>query len=474
MEKITTRAAFGLFIAAIIIMIMLPPFYLQAATFPFSYLENVRYSSSKDCTRVVFDLSAATRFQDHLSDDQQSVFIMLEDCKDRGLKKTMMLNKSPLVKQVQINTHEKPRSSLIVQISLRQMADYKIFTLKPDLGKPHRIVMDFFEPKQSPKTMPKTAEAGPKLDETEKNRSQGEKEIKEEPRAESKRPPGSSEQAENTRQKDGHKKTGGKKVIVIDPGHGGEDPGAISSSGTREKDIVLQLAREIKSYLNQNFPDIQVYLTRDGDYFIPLRKRILIAHQHQADLFISLHTNASRKPEVQGASVFYLSETGASDRASRLLAARENSSDLIAGVKFSKDKEVNTILIDLVQTYTTSESIRICQTALDSLEASGFHNKGVKCANFAVLKSPSIPSALLEIGYITNSQDEKKLTSRTDQQQIARQIARSAIDYLLGKEQEEPPPAPSQMPGMSSQMNIDSRAKAEIKATTGSGKIQRE
>ncbi|MEW6379394.1 MAG: N-acetylmuramoyl-L-alanine amidase [bacterium] len=438
MKDVTVKTAFGF-----IVTVTLAFCSLTAAASSPSYLKDVRYSSSPNgSTRVVLDLSQAISFTSQLADDQQSVFIVLKDCEDRSHKDAMML-KSPLVRQVRINNQEESRS-LVVRISLNRMVDYKIFTLKPELDKPHRIVLDFFQPKDHQELQPKVTEvepgdigakpggigAEPKVIGVEKNHEQGDNDGRGKGDRDIKQ--------ENIKREESNTRAGKKKVVVIDPGHGGEDPGAIGSNGTREKDVVLQLARELKSYLNQHFPEIQVHLTRDGDYFIPLRKRILIAHRHHADLFISLHANASRKKDVQGASVYYLSETSASDRASRLLAARENSSDLIAGVKLSKDKEVNTILIDLVQTYTTSESIRICNATLDGLHSSGFHNKGVKCANFAVLKSPSIPSALLEIGYITNRQDEKKLISQEFQRQIARQIGKSVWVCLMGGMHEEP------------------------------------
>lgn len=386
MKELTLKAA--LFIGAAIIFIFTSP----AAASTFSRLVNVRYSSSNGCTRIVFDLSKDTNFKNYLSDDQQSFFIELLDC-DNISKKGSIPLKNSLVKQMKINSKEDPRG-LLIRISLDQPADYKIFSLKPGLNGHHRLVVDFSESKKS--------------------------------RQEEKPKPSCLEVKDK------------KRIVVIDPGHGGEDPGAVSCTGTKEKDIVLQIARDLKNDLEQKAPHIQVHLTRDGDYFIPLRNRIKIARQYRADLFISIHTNASIKKEVQGASVFYISETGASDKASDLLAARENSSDLIAGVKLSEDKLVNTILIDLVQTYTINESIQVCNATLKGLQNSGFQSQGIRCANFAVLKSPSIPSALLEIGYITNRQDEEKLLSKKFQQQIVQQLSESVMTYLAKGEKEEP------------------------------------
>ena len=385
-------------IAAMIIFIFFLTSPAAASVSP--NLIDVRHSSSHGYTRLVFDLSKPARFKHYLSDDRQSLFIELLNCDNRENKDSISL-KGSLVKQVNIKSKEAPRG-LLIQVSLNQPADYKLFTLNPGLSRSYRLVVDF---------------------------SGSEKKRQEE-----KSKPASIVKKEEKK----IAVTAKKKVLVIDPGHGGEDPGAVSCNGTKEKDIVLRIARDLKDYLEQKAPHIQVYLTRDGDYFIPLHNRIKIARKYGADLFISLHTNASKKKEVQGASVYYISETGASDKASDLLAARENSSDLIAGVKLSEDKLVNTILIDLVQTYTINESIQVCNATLKGLLSSGFQNQGIRCANFAVLKSPSFPSALLEIGYITNRQDEEKLLSKKGQQQIVQQLGESVMTYLANGEEEKP------------------------------------
>jgi N-acetylmuramoyl-L-alanine amidase len=417
MKKLTIKAT--LYITAVIII----AFFLNplAAASVSSQLVNVRYSSSKKCTRIVFDLSKATRFKKYLSDDQQSLFIELLNC-DNAAQKDLITLKDSFIDQVKIDCKKNP-CGLLIRISLEQPAGYKLFTLKPDITSPYRLVVDFSEPKSHPGEKPKSAGLGKSVS-TEKSTGLGKSARREKSVA--------------TGKSGGMEEKDKKRIVVIDPGHGGVDPGAVNRDGTQEKDIVLQIARELKNYLEQRAPYIQVHLTRDGDYFIPLRNRIKIAQKYRADLFISIHTNASTKKEVHGASVFYISETGASDKASDLLAARENSSDLIAGVKLSEDKLVNTILIDLVQTYTINESIQVCNATLKGLLESGFQSQGIRCANFAVLKSPSIPSALLEVGYITNQHDEEKLLSKKIRQQIALNLAQSVMTYLPAGEEEEP------------------------------------
>ena len=365
-------------------------FFTPPTSFAYSKLKNIRFSSTNTRTRIVFDLSAPTSFKDRLSKDQKTLLIELKNCQNISQRNTIKLQNG-LIKTIQLK--KQSRSHLSIQMALKETSTtYKIFSLKPSQGKPNRIVIDF----------------SPLIHQPKKNKSLS-----------------------------NPQKKSRKKIIVIDPGHGGQDPGAIGYKGIKEKDIVLKIAKELKTLIDRTIPDTRTYLTRKGDYFIPLHQRVGIAQQYQADLFISLHINASKKKYIEGASVYYLSETGATDKAAELLAARENSSDLIAGINLSKDKLLNTILIDLVQTYTINESIRLCQTFIEGLQSAGFHNEGIKCANFAVLKSPSIPSVLLEIGYITNRKDAKKINSQKYQKHIARQLVSSLQGYFKkGKEEQ--------------------------------------
>lgn len=362
---------------------------IPATSFAYSQLKKIRFSSANSKTRVVFDLSGATSLEDYLSRDKKTLTIELKNCRNTCSQKTLKPKKA-LIKSIQIKKQAK--SKLLIQMSLQKMnITYKIFSLKPFQGKPHRIVVDFSPLKNQPK----------------KNTSVSK--LKEKSR---------------------------KKIIVIDPGHGGQDPGAIGYRGIKEKDVVLKIALELKKLIDAKIPNTKTYLTRKGDYFIPLHERVKIAQQYQADLFISLHINASKKKYVNGASVYYLSETGATDKASELLAARENASDLNAGINLSEDKLLNTILIDLVQTYTINESIRLCQKCMAGLKKAGFHEEGIKCANFAVLRSPSIPSVLVELGYVTNRGDAKKINSRKNQKYIASQLI-SSINGYFKRDKEE-------------------------------------
>ena len=216
-------------------------------------------------------------------------------------------------------------------------------------------------------------------------------------------------------------------TIVIDPGHGGKDPGAIGRNGTKEKTVVLSIAKTLMNKLN-SIPNVRVVMTRDGDYFIPLRKRLSIARKYKADLFIAIHADAYFERDAQGASVYALSQHGASSEAARWLAERDNYSEL-DGVELKsltdRDPILRSVLVDLAQTATISDSIRIGNHVLDALERiTPLHHSHVERAPFVVLKSPDIPSILVETGFITNPKEEKRLTNPHYQDEIANALKR--------------------------------------------------
>ncbi len=226
-------------------------------------------------------------------------------------------------------------------------------------------------------------------------------------------------------------------VIAIDAGHGGEDPGAIGQKKTREKDVVLRIARELKKAIDAE-PGMQGVLTRDGDYYIPLRGRYEIARKARADLFISIHADAFKKRSVKGSSVFVLSPRGASSEFARLLADSENASDLVGGVTLSdKDDMLASVLLDLSQSATRQASNKVASDILGSLKRTGkIHKPHVGRANFMVLKSPDVPSVLVETAFISNPGEEKRLTEKEFQQRMARAITRGVRDYFYSS----PPP----------------------------------
>ena len=220
-------------------------------------------------------------------------------------------------------------------------------------------------------------------------------------------------------------------TIALDAGHGGEDPGALGGNGTQEKDVTLAIARKLKERIDRE-PNMRAVLTRDGDYFIPLQMRVHKARRVNADLFVSIHADAFIKPHARGSSVFALSERGATSAAARWLARRENEADLIGGVNFDvKDRYLKQTLLDLSQTATINDSLKLAKAVLSELgEVNTLHKSNVEQAGFAVLKAPDIPSILVETAFISNPQEEAKLRNETYQTKLAEALMQGIKRYL--------------------------------------------
>ncbi|MDX3904449.1 MAG: N-acetylmuramoyl-L-alanine amidase [Pigmentiphaga sp.] len=220
-------------------------------------------------------------------------------------------------------------------------------------------------------------------------------------------------------------------TVALDPGHGGEDPGAVGRGGTREKDVVLKIARGLKAKIDAQ-PNMRAMLTRDGDYFVPLHVRVAKARRVQADLFVSIHADAWIKPNARGSSVFALSERGASSSAARWLAAKENASDLIGGVNIgSHDKQIARVLLDLSTTAQINDSLKLGRVVLDELSnINRLHKPHVEQAGFAVLKAPDIPSILVETAFISNPEEEKRLSDDAYQGRMATAIMQGIQRYF--------------------------------------------
>ena len=220
-------------------------------------------------------------------------------------------------------------------------------------------------------------------------------------------------------------------TIALDAGHGGEDPGAIGKRGTLEKNVTLSIAKRVKAQLDEE-PNMRGYLVRDGDYFIPLGSRVAKARKVSADLFVSIHADAFINPEARGSSVFALSENGATSAAARWLAKRENDADLIGGVNIDvKDKYLKQTLLDLSQTATINDSMRLGKAVLGELGGvNKLHKAAVEQAEFAVLKAPDIPSILVETAFITNPEEEARLTDEDYQDKMAAAIVSGIKRYF--------------------------------------------
>ncbi|MFO1396399.1 MAG: N-acetylmuramoyl-L-alanine amidase [Burkholderiales bacterium] len=220
-------------------------------------------------------------------------------------------------------------------------------------------------------------------------------------------------------------------TIAIDPGHGGEDPGAIGRRGTYEKNVVLAIAQKLKARVDAE-PGMRAMLTRDDDYFVPLAQRVQKARRVQADLFISIHADAFREPTARGSSVFALSESGATSAAAKWLAQKENQADLIGGVDLERrDPVLARTLLDLSQTAQIADSLKVGRQVLDGIGThNALHKNSVEQAGFAVLKAPDIPSILVETAFISNPDEELKLRSEKHQKKFADSIHEGVVRYF--------------------------------------------
>lgn len=234
----------------------------------------------------------------------------------------------------------------------------------------------------------------------------------------------------NTHSKPKAKKSGARRIVVLDPGHGGIDTGAIGGNGSKEKHVVLAIAKNVRAILRSK--GIDARLTRTGDTFIPLYDRVEIAHKHGADLFMSIHADGFTNPSAAGASVFALSNRGASSAMAKYLSERENAVDELAGKKATdKDHLLQQVLFDLVQTDTIKNSLTLGSHILKQIKpVHRLHSKHTEQAAFVVLKSPSVPSVLVETSFITNPAEEKLLGTAAFRQKIASAIASGVISYF--------------------------------------------
>ncbi len=220
-------------------------------------------------------------------------------------------------------------------------------------------------------------------------------------------------------------------IVALDPGHGGEDPGAIGPGGTREKDVVLQIAHRLRDRINQQ-PNMRAFLTRDSDFFVPLGTRVDKARRVQADLFVSIHADAFFTARPQGASVFALSDKGATSSAARWIADKENSADLVGGLNVkAKDAQVQKAMLDMSTTAQINDSLKLGSAMVGEIGNVGkLHKATVQQAGFAVLKAPDIPSVLVETAFISNPDEEAKLRSEDYQNQLADALMRGINRYF--------------------------------------------
>jgi len=367
-----------------IFTILLNPAAVRAAT-----ITDIRFWSAPDHTRVVLDLTEPIQYETSSQENPPQSQLELKGATLLTQKKEIEVN-DPYLTKIGLTKPAKGKIRLIFY--QKRPLNVTIFPLKPYQDKPHRLVIDLVDLAQEKK-----------------------------------------EQEERQRQKEIRPK--GTKIVVIDPGHGGEDPGAVGPRKTMEKDIVLKVGEKLSHLFSQD-KEIQAYLTRRGDYFIPLEQRIKIAREYGADLFVSLHTDGSFNPQARGSSVYCLSLTGATDEAAKILADKENMSNVLGGaflrpVSITKDPNLNQILLDLMQNNSMKESFRFAELFLEGVKSIN-HLKypSYRQANFIVLKAPDIPSALVEMAFITNKEDERLLNRKEFQEKMATTLAVAIRRYF--------------------------------------------
>ena len=353
-------------------------------------VDNVRIWAAPDSTRVVFDISGPVKHKQFTLTGPNRTVI---DIKNSRINQINTQPKS-LDKYLKgIRTAKRNKNDLRIVLDLKKPIKYEIFQLRPNKRYGHRLVIDLFdtEIKQAKK-----------------------EDIKREIKKEIQKP---------SKLRD--------VIIAIDAGHGGDDPGAIGPSGVYEKDVVLKLAKNLANDINKE-RGMRAVLIREGDYYIKLRNRIIKAREHRADLFISIHADAFRDPRVRGSSVYVLSNKGASSEAAKWLAEKENSSDLVGGVSLDdKDDLVASVLLDLSQTASLEASIDVSTHVIKGLRKVGkVHKRNVQSAPFAVLKSPDIPSILIETGFISNPSEEKNLADSGYRKKMSKAILQGLKGYF--------------------------------------------
>ena len=344
---------------------------------------NIRHWSAPDHTRVVIDTTEDPIYK--VEKDDKKISLEIDDAVYAKTTHRLISLRKPGIDRIVVT--QCPENRVVIELFLTEHTDAKVFKLQQVEDKPYRIVVDVVLPEIEKKE---------------------------------------SEEREKT------KVALKKKIVVIDPGHGGDDPGAVGRLGTYEKHVVLAISRRIRDVLNKK-KGYRAFLTRDGDYYVPFKKRLKIAREYHADLFISIHADAERTRQAAGASVYSLSIKSASSEAARILARNENLADIVGGVangEVIKD-ESDPIILNMFQTATMNTSRTFGYTLLHNMSA--IHRikfANVQEAPFMVLKLPEVPSVLIETAFISNPREEKLLRSPKFQKELAGTIADSAVEFL--------------------------------------------
>ncbi|QJQ97075.1 MULTISPECIES: N-acetylmuramoyl-L-alanine amidase [Halomonadaceae] len=392
-------------------------------------VENIRLWAAPDHSRLVFDLSSAASASVFTLDSPDRLVIDLDDMGMQADPAGINLEGSAISA---LRTGVRDGSGLRVVLDLKRQVEPRHFILAPNEQYGHRLVVDLEYPGESAVQDPiDPIEAMIRDQEMAAERARAEaspqQRVEEQAAA-------ALQQAQPHPRRD--------IIIAIDPGHGGEDPGAIGPSGTREKDVVMDISRRLQRLVD-GAEGFKAVMIRDGDYYVGLRQRTKIAREQKADFFVSIHADAFDSARPNGSSVYALSQRGATSETAQWLAESENSADLIGGVDGSlslrdKDEVLRGVLLDLTMTATLNDSLAIGGQVLDQLgRVNRLHKSRVEQAGFMVLKSPDIPSLLIETGFISNPDEERRLRDPGHQQKLADAIFGGLQDHF----RRNPPPA---------------------------------
>lgn len=382
----------------------------------FSYsADNVvatRIWPSPEYTRITLESSSLLQYDQMILQNPERIVIDLKKIYlGKALEKltTQVKEDDPSIKSIRVGQFN-PDVSRIV-IDLKGTAKVKVFSLDPIKPYKHRLVVDVYPDNYDAlasllKQLQSETYKGPTDIVVQEKKDKKEIGVNKQPKPE-------------------------PIIVAIDPGHGGEDPGAIGKRGTKEKVITLQISKKLKKLIDAE-KNMQAILVRNGDYFVPLATRVRKAREAKADIFISIHSDAFRKRSVSGSGVFALSDRGASSAFAKFLANNENEADLIGGVSIDdKDPILAKTLLDLSQSATINDSLRLGkQVLLEIKKVNKLHKKYVEQAGFAVLKAPDIPSILIETAFISNPKEEKNLRSTAFQNKLAKSILFGIKNYI--------------------------------------------
>ena len=360
-------------------LLLVSPLFTLPFAVSATQIRNARLWRSDDKLRVVFDLSGPVQYKTFSLSAPERLIIDLSGAGLSGDFSQLMLKGSGITS---IRSGHFGKGDTRIVLDLAAPMQLNSFLLPPQDGQGHRLVLDLTSATQAPRSI--ATQPKPSVD-----RAHPKRDI----------------------------------IVVVDPGHGGKDPGAIGSKGQREKDVVLSIAQLLAKRLKRE-KGFDVKLVRNDDFFVPLRKRVEIAHKHNADMFISVHADAAPRITASGASVYALSEGGATSATARFMAQRENGADLLGATSLlnlkDKDPMLAGVILDMSMNATIASSLQLGSSILGSLEGiTSLHQKRVEQAGFAVLKSPDVPSILVETGFISNARDSARLVTARHQQAVA-------------------------------------------------------